>query len=442
MRKKAFFVFLLLFIPVLGWSVNFKELPQYPGDKNGNLFWFYTSNDGLGYELGEDWDDLRTFGFLGGAYFLDRFLVTADYHCFTDRNLSENDSTRIDEIKMLGGVNLVTIDNEILYGSLFAGAGGFFYGDFGSTPIQEDFHKFGAGTRAVTHKYDIDQNLGFGFLHLDLMDTLGLNMNLKSYAHLTTGGDLNLDFTLGRWFPKEISRFYYSASYKVNRSVSLNSTAASIYNSEQGFWLTSLAMVGPIYLERGINLTSLTPHGAVGFRFSPGTVNSESDGRYEYSFGWLFGQISNIEKLKVTPDFFIPNLDGFMRLQNIEDLDVETLKMVRLHVATAGVEYFLFDREKAEFPFFNLSFFAGGGFVRERRITHDMLHVRILDENVLSVIHWGSTARFQIPAFFLEKEGLHLGMELEWNMRIAFSEHTLYKNPDVSLGYGFYISER
>ena len=435
---------LLLFCARLQ-AVNFREIPQFPGNKMNNLFWLYTSNDGLGYDLGDDWDDMRTYGFLSGALLFEHLLLSLDFHCFTDRNAATEDSKRIDEIKMLSGWKAASLVKDNLYLHLFIGGGALLYGNFGTVALQESFHSLSPESRPITHVYEESDAMAFAFYYLEAGDLLGLNLNLRSYGHITNRADFNIDLTLGWWVTGSLSDYCMSFSCKFNGTDSLSQVAQNVYAAENGLWYTNTMMAWILFFERSIGLGSGIPMGTVGIRLGAAQSKGKSmPFRFDYLFAWNLGINSNVDMYRIHPFAALRNLDFFLRFQNIEDFRFETWEMIRCHTVSAGIDYYLWNPDtfnwKNPWEWLNPFVFAGAGFVRDRQITHDAFHAQVLDQRILPVLHTGGGVRLQIPDIIFGNEKTNYGAEFMCNVRFTLGD-TLYFNPHVSLVLGAYISE-
>jgi hypothetical protein len=421
-------------------ACNDKTIPQVPWLDTNNLMYFSISNDGFGYDLGEDCDDYRTFGFSLGYYSPLSFFLSADVFSLTNRDSAIENASRIDELRLSAGYTFLSFNHHIFFISMTAGAGILTFGNFGTGGLQSFYHNLFHfdEPRPLPQTYDTAQTAVPIFLIIDTGEKLTGGFNLKVYTQTTHLLDYAVDVTLGYWIPKNGMQLFYAVSYTHTTTSAYPPSARKTASVENGLWLCSRAFIGSIFVERSVNMLTLTPAGSIGLRINNlNPTKNPHDIRFDYSLGGVFGFISNIEILRIHPLTFFPRLSVYHWIQKHEDFETYH-KMLRLHIQSIGIDLSLFDPE--ERTFVNPFAYIGYGFVSERHVTNDQFHARIIDQRLMQIMHFGLGGRLKISDFFSNLD-CELGIEVTWDLRFSYGE-SMYSNAKSTGRYGFYVSEK
>jgi hypothetical protein len=441
-QSKYFILFILIFfqLQVNLCACNDKTIPQVPWLDTNNLLYFSISNDGFGYDLGEECDDYRTFGFSLGYFSVLNFFLSADIFSLTNRNSDVEYASRTDEVRLLAGYTFLSFYHHIFFIRISAGAGILTFGNFGTGGLQSFYHNLFHfdEPRPLPQTYDNAQTAVPLFLRIDTGENLTGGFNLKVYTHITHLLDYAVDITLGYWIPKNVMQFFYAASYIHTTASAYPPSARKTSLAENGLWLCSKAFIGPLFIERSVNIFTLTPAGSIGLRINNLNPSKNPHNiRFDYSLGGVFGFISNIEILRIHPLPFFPRLSAYHWIQKHEDFDTYQ-KMLRLHIQSIGIDLSLFNPE--ERTFVNPFAYIGYGFVSERYVTNDRFHDRIIDRRLMQIMHFGLGGRLKISDFFHESD-CEYGLEAAWDLRFSYGD-SIYSNAQSTSRYGFYVSEK
>jgi hypothetical protein len=261
----------------------------------------------------------------------------------------------------------------------------------------------------------------------------------RTFAQVTHNLDYGLDFTLGYMIAKKFMQLDYSASYVFIRSESYPPAARATYSAENGLWLSSTLMAGPVYIERSVNILSTDPAGSIGIRLgNKNPDQSNSDIRFDYSLGGVYGFTSNVEILRVHPLDFFEQLSIFSWIQKHEDFDTFQ-KMFRLHIQSVGLDISLFNPQDVTFA--NPFGYIGIGFTNERCVTNDRFSAQILDQRVLFIMHFGLGGRLKLSDL-LKLGDFEYGMEFAWDLRFTYGAPSIYSDAKSTARYGIYVSEK
>ena len=450
MKKPAIFAksYSSLILFCLGFCIHvsasdLNPIPLEPTHPFPHLGWLYFANDGLGNNYGDEEDDLRTYGLTTGFAFANRFLVTLDWESFTDRNYDLAHSMRNDEIKSLIGTRYLSIVNKSLSLWSMAGVGGMFYDNFKTLRLQEKAHAMGnLRPRTVPQVYDVPSQHGLGFLYSELYFP-STGINLTQYAHLTNDLDGSIAFSLSYWIVKEWEQAKIGLTWQYNRAESAGSVVRNVLAAENGLWLKSQIMIGPVVLERGCDLLQFNQVGNSGFRFTTGIHENRSQGyRFTYSFGFPIGHNSNCEMFQIHPFANLPKLSLFLSNYQTEDTyNYDQWRRIKKAV-TVGPQWYLHDPE--QWNLFNFFVYGGVGVTREALTTGDMdqFRSRILSTATLPTALAGVGYRVEIPDFIFKNRGRYFGADLKAEIYGVTSTESLYTNPYFLLSWDMFISER
>ncbi len=435
-----------LFLPallLLSFSGAYCDGFRTPGSviASSGLLYFSISNDGFGYDLGPDCDDLRSFGFgIGYCPSADIFLG-ASASSLTNRDSIESGASRVDELEVLAAYSFALSGEPWLSVSVSAGLGGLYFGNLGSGFVQQSFHDsfHFADARTVPFNYDPASVYAIACLQSEARENLLGMFRLAASARLTHSLDYTADLSLGYLVVKRYLQIEYSAVYGFNRSGTFSGAARAVYDAEDGVRLASSVSAGPLVIERSVNLDSLVPAGSIGLGLNRAMPEQRNNPlRTDYSLGGVFGFISNVEILRVHPIGAFERFSVYSWIGKHEDFDTYR-KMLRLHIQSIGFELSLFDPEDRTVA--NPYAYAGIGFVNERHVTNDRFRASILDLRILLMIHLGAGGRLKLSDLFPLGE-FEYGIEFSWDLRFCYPAESLYSNAMSTARYGIYISEK
>ena len=455
-KFKSILILILLCIPCLYTTTlaagsNFFEPPLIAQTKEVPIGgWLLSSNDGFGHNYGTDEDNLRTYGINIGAWFLNRFLTTAEWQSFTDRNTTPEKSKRIDEIKILAGYKLFEHRSAPVHLSLYSGAGLLAYGDFGTLKIQEGAHQRGSEIpRTLPQTYDnVTTQDGLGFIYADAFLSAPIALDASVYAHLTGTLDHNINLSLAGWMVKPMIQSSINVTYRYNSVTHSGSTARTVYDRETGFWLANKTYIGPLVIERGANINTLAQYSYVGFRVCDHTRDTTTTAGYRlsYSLGAPIGHNSWVEIFRVHPLESTPRIAFFFRNYHTENKFENNSTMLpddrhvrRIKETSLGTELYFSDQKK--YTPIDAFIFAGAGVCREMVTTYDQFEARFLEDVTAPMVHGGCGIRAMIPDLIFKKAGRYVGVELLVNVRYDAYSSNIYSNPDMLLSWGFVFSE-
>jgi hypothetical protein len=433
---------------------SFVEIPQKPDSRIPFMGWLLHSNDGFGHNYGTDEDNLRTYGINTGASFFNKYLVSVDWSCFTDRNSTYANSKRIDELKVLGSYRWLDVSSPLAYFSVHTGPGFLVYGNLGTLKIQEGAHKNGdAHPRPVPETYDGSSQAFLGYVYSELYFPK-LFTNITMYSHLTNKFDYNADVSASGWIVKSMIQSSFAVSYQWNKVDNSGLAAHNCYLRENGFWLSNKTMIGPLLIERGFNTDNLNQYSFVGFRLGDhrSQLHGESSWRFSYSIGWPIGHNSWIEFFRAYPFPEIQRLDLFLRTYHTENTfnnnTIDSLTpgfydarhLRRIKETSIGAEFSFNDPSK--WSLFDGFVFGGVGFTQEMFTSYDQLEARIYDLKTEPMVHAGCGIRLAIPDFVFHVPSRYIGAEIRANVRYNAKNTGIFSNPDLLLDWGLVFSEK
>jgi hypothetical protein len=423
--------------------------PRLPGDAKQPVIWLLSSNDGFGHNYGTDEDNLRTYGINAGAAFRRPFLISADWTSFTDRNFSIEKSLRIDELKIAGACRLPVVSNRFMNVTVYTGIGSLLYGNFGTLRLQENAHGINnEHPRPVPETYDTGSShlIAYGFSEIGFPLIFS---NVRSYAHITHRADWNVNLTAGWWMVRNLLQSEFTASYRWGRVDHAGSAAGNCYDRENGVWMASRTYIGPLLLERGVNLSTLNQYSYAGFRLLDYRKNDgpHSPFGFSYSLGWPIGHNSWDEFFRYYPFESHKRIGFFLRTYHTENLIANNITNLdddrhfrRTKETSLGTEIAFNDPD--EWRLLDGFIFGGAGFTRDALTTYDQLEARILKSTTSFMVHAGCGLRLQLPDLIYKNFNRTIGAELRANYRYNARNTGIFSNPDFLLSWGLVFSDR
>ncbi len=207
MMKTGHFIFFILLIPLFTLSAGNPLGLQQPSSPATVPYWLQIDNDSLGLEINGEWDDKSSFGFKGGAGFLDGRLQSAlSLTGYTDRGNEDEASSRYDKIDL----GFSWQPEDVSFGgwalAMVPGGGALLLGDLGGYEIQYHWHELVSVERPIPDKdsyveaqsgtADVE---GYGFTELQLTPLSLSWLHMDAALRMETTGWLfcNIGFSAG-----------------------------------------------------------------------------------------------------------------------------------------------------------------------------------------------------------------------------------------------------
>jgi len=242
---------------------------------------FQTTNDNFGSSFGDEWDDLRTFGFHLQTWFLEDYCAMISYSGFTNRD-KDDERGRIDEMTITLGRTLLFAGGVGLGGSLVAGGGARVYGDLLGEEIQMGWHGLFEVHRSVDLPYEsysawsgvvyaaargryrrVEQPSEVIFLFPPGQAEWALAGRVLVSTAGEVEGSADVEWLLISGRTQTLIGLKYRDSALPEESVTLQKTS----RYESGFWLRHGTSVGPFFSEFTYQLTTGIGSGAFGLEF-------------------------------------------------------------------------------------------------------------------------------------------------------------------------------